>query len=62
MKSKDLYKKCFSVSSIAILDSLNKLRLNNFSGCDISHIEKSYYSFPEKQHWDVFRKRKGRFI
>jgi methionyl-tRNA formyltransferase len=58
----ELYEKCFALSASVLLDSLNKVRINDFSSCDVSKIDKSYYSFPNKEHWAQFRKRNGRFI
>lgn len=58
----ELYEKCFALSAGVLLDSLDKIRINDFSSCDVRKIHKSYYSFPKKEHWAQFRKRDGRFI
>ena len=58
----ELYEKCFELSASVLLDSLDKIRKNEFSSCDVSRIHKSYYSFPKKEHWAQFRQRNGRFI
>ena len=57
----DLYKKCFGFSSGIILESLEKIRNNDLSTVD-NDFHKSYYSFPTKEDWDLFREKGGRFI
>ena len=58
----ELYDKCFALSVNALLEALDKIRKNDFSKCYVDNMEKSYYSFPTKEHWVQFRERNGRFI
>lgn len=56
-----LYTQCFDLSVVALLEALNRLRRGHFPQLDASGVE-SYYSMPEKQHWEEFRERGGRFV
>lgn len=58
----NLYEKCFAISADLLIESLDKIRMNDFSASDTSDFKKSYYSFPQKKHWIEFRERNGRFI
>lgn len=56
-----LYIQCFDLSVDALLEALNRLKTGHFPQFDVNGVE-SYYSMPEKQHWEEFRKRGGRFV
>jgi methionyl-tRNA formyltransferase len=56
-----LYKKCFEASSVAVLESLDKVRVKDFSGVP-GNFPASYFSFPTDEHWRQFRARGGRFV
>ena len=54
-----IYKKCFEISVDLILigidNALKKIYIKN-------NYKKSYFSFPNKERWLMFRKNKGKFI
>jgi len=56
-----LYQKCFSISASVVIESLNKIEKNNFTEI-VNDYKSSYYSFPQKKHWQEFRQKRGRFI
>lgn len=57
----DLYERCFALSVDVLNDALGKIAQGDFS--DVAGgIAPSYFSFPTKEQWSAFRKRKGRFI
>ena len=57
----DLYQKCFEVSSDVMLHAIEKIKNNDLTPCS-GGGGPSYFSFPNKEHWDEFRKRGGRFV
>ena len=61
MTLSDLYKECFKKSSQVVLDALEKVRRNDLKSC-VEEISSTYFSFPTKEHWMVFRERGGKFI
>ena len=56
-----LYKRCFAISSKLILNALDIIR-NKESVINNNNIEKSYFSFPTKSDWLIFRKKGGKII
>lgn len=56
-----LYKQCFEYSTDVLLDALERIRRRDFLPV-VNNYQESYYSFPTKEHWEIFRKRGGRFI
>ena len=56
-----LYEKCFTASVDALLEALDKVRVNDFRPVKNSY-KPSYFSFPSKEQWRQFRQRGGRFI
>ena len=57
----DLYGQCFDLSSDALLEAIQKLKIQNMTPDKLPNFP-SYYTFPNKLHWMEFRKRNGRFI
>ena len=57
----DLYEKCFDFSSEVILESLEKIRNSDFSAVP-NDYQRSYYSFPTRGDWDLFREKGGKFV
>ncbi len=56
-----LYEKCFAMSVNLLLEALNKVRNDDYSSCENNNVS-SYYSFPTKEQWKKFRKRKYKFV
>ena len=61
MTLSDLYEACFQESSQVVLDALEKVRRNDFKSC-AGGISPTYFSFPTKEHWRLFRERGGKVI
>ena len=61
MTLSDLYDECFQKSSQVVLDALEKVRRNDFKPC-VEGTSPTYFSFPTKEHWRIFRERGGKFI
>ena len=59
-----LYKLCFEVSFILIIDTINNFsKLSSKKDNSITHqFPKSYYSFPTKNEWKKFKKNGLRFL
>jgi methionyl-tRNA formyltransferase len=57
----DIYKRCFNVSAKLIVEALDILENNKKITVDTTSRVKSYYSFPMKEHWKMFKKNSGRF-
>lgn len=57
----EIYRRCFEKSADAILMALEKIRNNDYSPVDRG-LEREYYSFPTKEQWKEFRRRKGRYV
>lgn len=58
-----LYQKCFDISAGLCFEALERIREGQVE--DImsqNEMKPSYYSFPTKEDWGDFRKRKGKFI
>ena len=56
-----LYKKCFNISSRVVISALDKIRKSDMSLIQ-NNYETSYFSFPQKKDWKLFRKYGGKFI
>jgi methionyl-tRNA formyltransferase len=56
-----LYQKCFNCSADTVLNAIKKIEDGDITAVQNNYIE-SYYSFPKKEHWQQFRKRKRKFI
>ena len=54
-----IYKKCFEISANLILIGIDNILKNIYIKND---YKKSYFSFPNKEKWLLFRKNKGKFI
>jgi len=58
-----LYQKCFDISAQLCFEALEKIRLGQLEGMTSQNeTAPSYHSFPTKEEWQEFRKRKGKFI
>ena len=56
-----LYEKCFDASASVLLEALGKVQSGRLTSVSAG-AERSYYSFPTREHWNAFRKRGGRFV
>lgn len=56
-----LYHRCFALSIDAVLQAIEKIRINDFSAVKNTY-KSSYYSFPTRLHWREFRTRGKRFV
>ena len=56
-----LHERCYALSADVLLDTLEKVRNNDFSPLE-NDFSPSYFSFPTSEHWGEFRSRGGRFI
>lgn len=56
-----LYKKCFAHSAEIVFSAIKRIEENDLETL-CNDYKSSYYSFPKKEHWRQFRKRKIRFI
>ncbi|HEX8020635.1 formyltransferase family protein [Mucilaginibacter sp.] len=56
-----LYKQCFELSTIATIEALNMLNKNIYNQKQPSY-NPSYFSFPTKEHWEMFRQTGKVFI
>tara|TARA_Y100000294_G_C8509369_1_gene318090 strand:+ start:196 stop:966 length:771 start_codon:yes stop_codon:yes gene_type:complete len=54
-----IYKKCFEISVDLILIGIDNVLKNIYIK---NNYKKSYFSFPNKEKWLMFRKNKGKFI
>ena len=54
-----IYKKCFEISADLILIGIDNVLKNIYIK---NNYKKSYFSFPNKEKWLMFRKNKGKFI
>ena len=57
----DAYEKSFAESADALLEALDKVRNDDYTGAGLKNAP-SYYSFPTREDWGAFRQRGGRFI
>jgi len=57
-----LYKKCFDISAKLILKALDLLQKDGLRDCEYPARQKSYYSFPAREQWKLFKQNGGRFM
>jgi len=55
----EIYERCFNISADLIISAIENLKINKVMA---SKEEKSYFSFPNRERWEQFRRNGGQFF